>query len=600
MNFYTDCNEWQYLFRQAIDWKSIIPLYYSNFPTKDGFKNTDELLCFYEDLLKTTGQWTAETLAPRARELDDLGGGTLVDGSVQVSEVLARTYQEARELDIFGLAIDPKYGGMGVPVSVGLLVFEQLCRACVSTGTQIGFFSVIADMIERFCDEETQNKFIPKIQKGEISGSMCMTEPGSGSDVGSIRTSAHKQPNGRYLLNGSKCFITNGGGGLAFILARIHGAPKGLDGISMFFAEEWIDQPTGERTKNYKITKIEEKMGMHGSMTCEVVYENTVAQLVGKENQGFQLMLHLMNEARISVGLQGLGGIEASLHVARHYAQTRQQFGQPLLELPLFGRNLRDWETERDAFRALMVDTISHFDIFQKLHLKRQITGELNQEESTLFTLSSRVVRRRTPLVKYYGAEANAAISQRSIQALGGYGFMVEYDVERLHRDSFGALLYEGTSQIQALMAMKDFLKTMIQNPAKFLQSLLTSHPIGVMMHDSYYVRSMSHISYEFRKNIAILVIKCFKPEIDLSEVGFKEALLQLRQILKREYWAEQERMGKLMVHAETLCQALSYRETLKVLSRHALADSARGDLYQRYLKLVTPRLAAIYSDWKS
>lgn len=599
MNFYSDCSEWRYLFKNGIDWNTLIPLYHSQFPTSDGFNSIEELVQFYEEMVSVVGKWSGETLANRASELDREGGGRLVDGAVQCSEILKKTYQEAKEMALFGMTIDPEFGGMGIPTSVGLIAFEQVCRACVSTSTQVGFFTSIADMIERFCEPEIKKEYIQKIIDGEISGSMCLTEPDSGSDVGSLRTSAEKQSDGTYLLNGSKCFITNGGGGLSFILARVKGSPKGLEGISMFFAEEWLSLPTGARKHNYRISKIEEKMGMHGSITCEVVYENTVARLVGQENEGFKMMLYLMNEARISTGVQGLGGMEASVAAARNYAETRKQFGKHLIDLPLFKRNLQDWETERDAFRAFMVDTISSFDIFQRLDRKKRHTGELNQNESSLFKKASHVVRRRTPLVKYYGAEANATLSQKAIQAFGGYGFMTEYGVERLHRDSFGALLYEGTSQIQALMAMKDFIKAMMKDPAKFVQSLVASHPIGSLMSESEYGRSFSGIKYEFRKNVVGLVMRCFKPELSLSERSFKETIAQINQVFRREYWEEVGRFDKLMVHAETLCQALAYCETLGVLARHATKDSARGDLYYRYLKLVSPRFSSIYCDWK-
>jgi alkylation response protein AidB-like acyl-CoA dehydrogenase len=600
MNFYSDNSEWRYLYKNGIDWDTILPLYQPTFPTSEGFNTKEELLTFYEELLATLGKWTGETIAPRARELDRVGGGKLVGDQVEISEVLKKTYQEARDMDLIGTSMDPKYGGMGVPVSIGLLGFEQLCRACVSTSTQLGFFTSIADMIERFCDSDLQEKYIPMILRGEISGSMCLTEPDCGSDLGSLRTTAEKQLDGTYLLNGSKCFITNGGGGLAFILARVKGAPKGLDGISMFFAEEWIDKPNSqERTHNYKITKIEEKMGMHGSVTCEVVYENTVARLVGREHEGFKLMLYLMNEARISVGLQGLGGMEASVGAAREYAETRKAFGKPLADLPLFKRNLKEWETETDAFRALMVDTISYFDVFQRLDMKKRHTGDLNEKETALFKKTARVIRRRTPLVKYYGAEANTMLSQRAIQAFGGYGYMTEYDVERWHRDSFGALLYEGTSQIQALMAMKDFVKAMMKEPGKFVQSLVTSHPIGALMSESEHSRSVRSVIYEFRKNVAAMIMRCFKPELSISERGFKETISQINQVFRREYWQEAGRFDRLMTHAETLCQALAYCETLKVLAKHANQNESRADLYYRYLKLVTPRFAAIYSDWK-
>ncbi|MEO7164660.1 MAG: acyl-CoA dehydrogenase family protein, partial [Bdellovibrionia bacterium] len=259
MNYYSDSSEWRYLFRNAIDWETIAPLYHKEFPTADGFKNVDELVSFYEDLLTSTGDWSANSVAPRARELDKVGGGKVVDGHVVVGDVLKKTYKEAREMDLFGVLIEPKFGGLGLPATVGQLLFTQLSRACVSTATQLAFHSGIADMIHRFCSEALQDKYIPMIQRGEISGCMCMTEPGAGSDVGSMRTSAEKRVDGSYLLNGSKIFITNGGGGLAFVLARVKGAAPGLEGLSMFFAEEWVQaQGSPDLLPNYTIAKVEE------------------------------------------------------------------------------------------------------------------------------------------------------------------------------------------------------------------------------------------------------------------------------------------------------------------------------------------------------
>lgn len=599
MNFYSDSDEWKFLFRNAIDWDTIIPLYKKEFPTSEGFKDKEELIAFYEDLLTQTGKWTAETLAPRAAELDRVGGARLVDGCVEITEPLQKTYKEATDLDLLGLSVDPRYGGMGAPIVLGLAVFGQIARACFSTTCQVGFFTSIADMMEHYAPQDLKDKFIPKIIQGKISGSMCLTEPDAGSDVGALRTTAEKQEDGSYLLNGTKCFITNGGGGLAFILARVKGAPKGLEGISMFFAEEWLETQDGKKKHNYRIAKIEEKMGLHGSPTCEVVYENTVARLIGKENEGFKIMLYLMNEARISVGAQALGGMEACLSIARKYVETRVQFGKPVIDLPLMKRNFQDWETERDAFRALMVETGSSFDIFQRLHLKKALTGELTKKETETYLKAGQETRRRTPLVKYYGAEANTLLTQRAIQALGGYGFMVEYELERLHRDSFAALLYEGTSQIQALMAMKDLVKAVMKSPSQYIQTIVSSHPIGMLMSESEFDRATNHVSYTLKKNLALLLMKCFKPELSLSEMGFKEVLTQIRQVFNKNYWQDAGKVEKLMVHAETLCQALSYEETLKILAKHANQHPSRGPLFQRYLKLVTPRYEAIYADWK-
>lgn len=585
MNFYTDSSEWKYLFKNAVDWDTIIPLYYPSFPTEDGFKNKEEVISFFEEILVNTGEWTANSVAPRARVLDEAGSGKVVNGHVEVSAPLKEFYAEAMNLDIVGMGVSKDLGGMGLPLIVPMLAFTQLNRACLSSATQLGFYTTIVDMLERFCDDETKKKFVPMIMKGEISGSMCLTEPGAGSDVGSLRTSAVKQDDGTYLLNGAKIFITNGGGGTGFVLARIKGAPEGLDGISLFFAQEYVDGK-----ENYKIAKIEEKLGLHGSMTCEVVYENSKAILVGKEHEGFKIMLHLMNEARLGVGMQTLGGMEACLGLMRSYAETRTQFKRSLLELPLYKRNLEDYETERDAFRALVIDTMSHYEVYQYMDMKERHTGDLNEHERKLFKRAKRIVRHRTPIVKAYGAETFTLFSQRAIQGLGGYGFMKEYDAERFHRDSFAPLLYEGTTQIQALMAMKDLVKMVMKNPQKYFGVLLMTQPLGsLIVGKNEFEKKMFELKYEFKMGLAKLLLKCLRPDTE----GGIEKLFNLKA------WQDQKGIEKLMCHAETLHQALSYLETLKVLGRHAGKDSARADLFYRYARLVQPRLAGIYTDWR-
>ena len=590
MNYFSDAPEWQYLFKNAINWDTIIPLYYPSFPTTHGFNNKEELISFFEQILETTGKWAGETVKARAMELDEVGCAKVrPDGSVELLEPIQKTYLEAKQLEIFGASVDEKYGGMGLPIAVSMVLFEQIARACISTSTQIGFFTSIVDMIERFCDEETKSRLIPQIVAGTLSGSMCLTEPDAGSDVGALRATAEKQSDGTYLLNGTKMFITNAGGGLGFILARIKGAPEGLSGISLFLAEEKVNGK-----QNYRVTKIEEKMGMHGSMTCEVVYENTIASLVGQENEGFKIMLHLMNEARISVGLQSIGGIEAGLDIARSYTEVRKQFGKRVIDLPLFRRNFNDWETEQDAFRALMMDTISSFDIFQRLDLKQRHTNDLSDIEKRLFKHHHEIVRARTPLVKYSGSEMYATLSTKAIQSLGGYGYMKEYEVERIHRDCFGSLLYEGTSQIQALMAMKDYVKKVMRNPAKYVQGIVTGHPIGNIAEKSEFKKTYLNLQYDFQKNFASLVLNCFTPES-----GLLNKLSHLNDYLNKEYWQDSEKLEKVMTHAETLCQALTMLEMIQVLGKHAENDTARKKLFQNYLLLALPRLEAIYKDWE-
>ncbi|WP_417335106.1 acyl-CoA dehydrogenase family protein [Halobacteriovorax marinus] len=582
MNYYSDENDWQWLFRNGIDWDKIIPLYYKSFPTEDGFNSKEEVISFFEEILQNTGEWTGNAVAQRAAQLDKEGAGTVVDGRTIPGEALSALYKEAIELDAIGLPFPAELGGLGAPSTITLMLLAQLSRACLASSTQMAFFTSIGEMIHRFCDEETAQRLVPMIARGEISGSMCLTEPGCGSDLGMIKTSATPTEDGKYLLNGSKIFITNGGGGLGFVLARIKGDKEGLAGISMFLCEQNIPEKEG---LNYSIAKNEEKMGMHGSFTTEVVYENSVATLVGETGKGFKYMLHLMNEARIAVGMQALGTIEGSIGYAISYASEREQFGKPLTELPLMKRNLEDFTTERDALRALLVDTISHYDIFQRLDLKKQKSGDLSKEEEELLKESSLWTRKRTPLVKYYACEQATLLSQRAIQVLGGYGFMEEYPVERYHRDSFGPLLYEGTSQIQALMALKDIMKYAMKDPKRFFSNVLFKHPSKELLNgSSTQEKAFSSIHYKFKKNMVKLLVKCLRPDIG--------------ELFNPKSWASDENISELMEHAETLCQALSYMETARVLCEHANKDESRKDLFFRYQKLILPRLEAIYTDW--
>jgi alkylation response protein AidB-like acyl-CoA dehydrogenase len=590
MNYYSDSQEWKWLFHNAVDWDKIIPLYYPKFPTADGFNSKEEVLQFIEDMLTATGEWTAGAVAERAKRLDEEGAGSIENGATIPGAALTEFYNEAKELEIIGLSASPEFGGMGAPHIASLMTFTQLNKACISSATQMGFFTSMIDMVERFCEQEDKERLIPKIIAGEISGSMCLTEPGAGSDVGAVATTATKQEDGTFLLNGTKMFITNGGGGFGFALARLKDAPEGLAGISLFLCEQYLGE---EKKQNYIVSKNEHKMGLHGSFTCEIVYENSVAKLVGKPNQGFRYMLHLMNEARIAVGLQTLGGMEACLEYARKYAEERAQFGKKLMDLPLYARNMEDWETERDAFRALMVDTISYFDQYQKLDLCKRHGKELNKEQEDQLKTAVKWIRRRTPLVKGYGAESFTLLSQRAIQALGGYGFIEEYDTSRFHRDSFATLLYEGTTQIQALMAMKDLMKFVMRSPAKYFTALVNANPLANFFGaSSEYESKFNGAQYEFKKNFMLLLIRTLKPETDTQNPG------ELKKFFDAKEWLKEENIEKLMKHAETIAQGLAYIETLRVLMLHANKHDSRGDLFDRYFRLVTPRFAHIYSDW--
>ena len=581
MNYFTDEKEWIWLFNNAIYWDKLIPLYSSRFPNELGLNSADEYKDYLRDILTTTGKWASEKVAPRGRRLDREGAGELIDGVTVPGSALRELYKEASELAVFGPSIPVEFGGPEMIVSSALFIHAQVARACIASSTQLGFFSCIADMVHRFCDQKTRDRLLPNILNGKLSGAMCMTEPACGSDLAQIKTSAILQNDGSYQISGTKIFITNAGGGINFTLARVKGAAEGLAGISLFLVEQHVDGKL-----NFRVTKNEEKMGLHGSFTCEVLYENSKAQLIGKENEGLKLMFHLMNEARLATSLQALGGIEACIQYAREYAESRTAFGKKLLELPLFARNFHDIEVERDALRAVVVDSLNWFDIYQKLDLKSRHTNDLTESETKLLKEALRYSRKRTPLLKYWGTETYTRISKEVIQMLGGHGLMKDHPVEQWHRDSFAPLLYEGTSQIQALMALKDIIKYALQDPKKYFGKLFFQNTLtSTIQREKSWHKECTRVEFRFKAQLGKLLFKSLRPN--------------KKEIFNPKSCMQEENVQKVLVHAETVCQGLYMMETLKVLADHCDKDKSREALFVNYLGLCAPRFEYIYKDWE-
>ena len=576
MTYFEESKEWQWLFHHGLKWPETLELHYPSYPTPDGLNNPAEVLTCMHQILTAVDQWSAEKISARARYLDENGPGEIVDGWTETGPSLQALYKEAGELQFFGLSAGREYGGADLPVAVNLISFVSVSRACLASSSQMAFFGSIADMLERYCSKEDCARLVPQIIAGTLSGSMSLTEPDSGSAVGALRTTATLPEDGTYRIRGNKIFITNAGGGLSFVLARIKGEPDGVKGVSLFLVEQSILD--GDKIKqNYRVTGKEKKLGMRGSFTCQVSFEDSVAKLVGTKNQGLQIMFHLMNGSRIGVGGQAIGIMEACLAYVENYAKERTQFGRPLMELPLYKRNFEQLQTECDAFRAFFIDTMNPFSHYHQLGMKLHKTGTLTPKEQKALKKAERKVRFRTPLIKYYGSELAVEISKKSVQALGGHGFMADHPVARWHRDSLGPVLYEGTSQIQALMVFKDLIKRVLRRPSGFLKALLAEHPFGSKLRKDPIESAFLTLDYRFRKELGLLMVRT---------LGIRD-------------FKNPAKLEKLMIHAETLCEGLSYLETLRVLSEHALQDKSRVPLFWRYQRLVAPRLARILADWK-
>ncbi|MEE4609392.1 MAG: acyl-CoA dehydrogenase [Desulfobacteraceae bacterium] len=413
------------------------------------------------DLLLTEARrFALKEILPTYTE-GDRHGARFENGMVRAPECYRKPFKLFREGEWSALSEDPQVGGQGLPYLINAAANEYLM------GTNFAFASYAllghgtGKMIELFGTEELKKKFLKKLYKAEWGGTMLLTEPGAGSDVGALVTSARKNDDGTYSISGNKIFITAGEHDLTDniihpVLARIEGAPAGTAGISLFIVPKiWVnDDGALGKPNDVVCTGIEEKMGLHGSATCSLTLGgkgNCKGFLLGEENRGMRVMFHMMNEARLGVGIQALVHASAAYLHALDYARQRRQ-----------GRALEKMlEKEAPA-----VPIINHPDVRRMLlGMKSQVEGmrsfayylthcleqtEIGEDEEKIRFYKG-MADLLTPILKTYNANIGFEICVQAIQIYGGYGYTQEYPVEQLARDCKIASIYEGTDGIQAM-----------------------------------------------------------------------------------------------------------------------------------------------------
>jgi alkylation response protein AidB-like acyl-CoA dehydrogenase len=419
-----------------------------------------------------------EQLAP-CNEDGDRIGAQYADGKVTLPESFKPVYQTICEGGWIGLLASPEFGGMGLPETVGTAVNEFFNGSNVSLSLTLMLTRGAGAMIEGFGTDEHKALFVEKLFSGEWTGTMCLTEAQAGSDVGASTTKAVKQDDGSYAISGEKIFITGGDHNLTdniihLVLARTPEAPVGTKGLSLFIVPKIrvnADGTLGE-TNDIFTNNIEEKMGIHGSPTCTLVFgQNNGCQgfLLGEELQGMKLMFHLMNPARIDVGLQGSSAAGAAHQQALSYAHERLQGRNwkefknpeapqvPIIEHPDVRRMLLSSKAYTEAMRALLLQTAYYID---KSHLTEGEESERYQD----------YVEMLTPICKAWCSEWGLQVTHWCVQVHGGYGYTSDYPAEQLMRDVEIACLYEGTNGIQAL----DFVaRKLPMNDGKTIREIL-------------------------------------------------------------------------------------------------------------------------------
>jgi alkylation response protein AidB-like acyl-CoA dehydrogenase len=465
-NFFTANQDLLFTFDNAIPWSEIVPLVEEGFRDPTGPADTAEAVDLYREALTLVGQYAGNEIAGRAREVDEAGARHR-DGPIGVPELLTKNVEGLKELGVAGLSIPRAYGGESFPFTVSSMALEMISRACASTMVQYAFFLSPAMMLMRFAPEDLRRRYVPRLAAGEISGSVAMTEPQAGSDVGRVATTA-RQVDGEWSVTGRKQFITNGSGDICIILARSEEGSIGLDGLSLFLVERQR-QENSRTVDNYVVERAENKICITASVTCGLAFEDSKAELLGRRGEGWREILTFMNESRVAVGVQGIGTAQAALEEAKAYAAERVQMGKPIREHPLIADMLLDMEATVAGLRALAYEATALYDATEGM---RREAEKLPEGEPRRVALEKTVRRRGrylrelTPLVKWYGAEEVIRVCRMAMQVYGGYGVVKDYDVERLMRDSLILPIYEGTSQIQSLMATKDLLKAALSRPA--------------------------------------------------------------------------------------------------------------------------------------
>lgn len=451
-NFFLDNPDLLHRFSQ-LDLAEVVAIkeknytFHNQFPTAP--RSYADAIDNYRLMLEVLGDIAANVVAPRAAEADE-EGAHYQDGQVTYATATQESLEALKKAELMGAMLPWQYGGLNLPESIYQIMVEIISRAEAGLMTIFGLQEIAAS-INEFADEPTKARVLPRFGQGQVAGAMVLTEPDAGSDLGAIRTTARfDEATGRWHLNGVKRFITNGCADVQLVLARSEEGSTDARGLSLFLVE---------KDDTIRVRRIENKMGLHSSPTCEIQYNNTPAELVGKRRFGLlRYTWSLMNGARLAVAGQAIGIAEAAYREARRYAQERQQFGKSVCELPAVARMLLSMCGEIEAARALVFETGKWVD---RLKAYEQALAENPNPDPALRQkqkMASSLAEVFTPMVKYYATEMGNRVCYKAMQIHGGVGYMREFNVERHYRDIRVTSIYEGTSQLQIVAAIGKLL----------------------------------------------------------------------------------------------------------------------------------------------
>ncbi len=403
----------------------------------------------YRRVLEIVGDIAGNTIAPRAETIDHEGNTLNEDGTVTLHPLVADNIQRLGQADLMGFTLPRRFGGLNCPNLIYTMAIEIVSRADASLMNIFGLQG-IAETINAFADEPIKEEYLPRFAHGEVTGAMVLTEPDAGSDLQAVRLKAIED-DGQWYLRGVKRFITNGCGDVLLVLARSEPDVSDGRGLSLFITD---------RNPKVKVRHLEHKLGIHGSPTCELVFDDCPARLVGQRQRGLiTYVMALMNGARVGIAAQSLGIGEAAYRLARTYANSRKQFGGPIERLPAVAEMITDMKIHLEAARALTYETSRVCDLEHNNQIVLEFKTPTDKDELKQRRQLGKKLKRLngllTPMTKYYASEMGVLLADKCIQVLGGSGYMQDYPAERFLRDARITTIYEGTSQLQIVAAVR-------------------------------------------------------------------------------------------------------------------------------------------------
>ncbi|MFA8436432.1 MAG: acyl-CoA dehydrogenase family protein [Marinifilaceae bacterium] len=447
-NFYIDNEDLKFHLEHPL-MKKIVALKERNFEDKDKYDyaplDFEDAMDSYDRTLDIVGEICGDIIGPNAESVDQ-EGPEVIDDHVKYARGTQENHDALTQAGLIGMSLPRKYDGLNFPIVPYVMAAELVSRADGGFANIWGLQDC-AETIHEFASEEQKMNYLPRFAKG-ATAAMDLTEPDAGSDLQAVQLKAtYNKEEDQWYLNGVKRFITNGDGDVSLVLARSEEGTTDGRGLSMFIYDR--------KHMAVKVRRIEHKMGIIGSPTCELVFTNAPAELVGSRKMGLiKYVMSLMNGARLGVGAQSVGIAEAAYREGLAYAKERRQFGKAIIEFPAVYEMLTNMEAKLNASRSVLYETSRMVDVYKAyFHISQE--RSLDKEERAEMKKYQRLADVFTPLLKLFSSEYCNEIAYDSLQIHAGSGYMKDYPIERLARDARITNIYEGTSQLQVVAAIR-------------------------------------------------------------------------------------------------------------------------------------------------